>query len=158
MTYQQFFQRMANNFEYFIKVAIKYGHSREDALWCLREAKKDFMYRYDRKSPMWLCMADILKEKTECMVRAKLIVNKVTHELGIMNSKNGLEMSRSKILTPGVELWHDKNGEDTLLLIRCPKCRRENWTLQVATGTCSWCGYDAHELLNKETKDDDSRL
>ena len=38
----------------------------------------------------------------------------------------------------------------TLLLIRCPKCGRENWAPQVASGTCAWCGYDGHELLNGE--------
>ncbi len=63
----------------------------------------------------------------------------------------------SKILTSGVELWNS-DGEETLLLIRCPKCGKENCAPHVATGTCAWCGYDAHELLNKETKDDDSRM
>jgi len=48
----------------------------------------------------------------------------------------------------GVELW-----DEALLLIRCPKCGRENWALHVATGTCAWCGYDARELLTKEEKE-----
>ena len=50
----------------------------------------------------------------------------------------------TKILAPGVEL-----DDDALLLIRCPKCGRENWAPQIATGTCCWCGYDAHELIPK---------
>ena len=33
------------------------------------------------------------------------------------------------------------------------KCGRENWALQVASGTCAWCGYDGHELLNKQKND-----
>ena len=47
----------------------------------------------------------------------------------------------------GVELW-----EESLLLIRCPKCGRENWAPQVATGTCCWCGYDARELLTDKER------
>lgn len=30
-----------------------------------------------------------------------------------------------KVLTPGVELWNN-DGEETLLLMRCPKCGKEN--------------------------------
>lgn len=56
-------------------------------------------------------------------------------------------MSKSKVLTAGVEYYEDTND---LLLIRCPKCGRENWALQVASGICAWCGYDAHELLNQK--------
>ena len=154
MTIQEFFQRMEHRFEYFVGIAMKYGLTREDALWCLREAKKDFQHRYDGKSPMWVCMADVLNDKAESMIKAKKIVNIVTHELGLMTSKNGFEMSRSKILTPGVELWHGKDGEeDTLLLIRCPKCGQENWAPQVATGTCAWCGYDANILLSSKTRE-----
>lgn len=56
-------------------------------------------------------------------------------------------MSKPKILASGVEYYEDTND---LLLIKCPKCGRENWAPQVATGTCAWCGYDAHELLNQK--------
>lgn len=56
-----------------------------------------------------------------------------------------------KVLVPGVELWNN-DGEETLLLIRCPKCNKENWAPHTATGTCIWCGYDAHELLTSNTK------
>jgi len=34
------------------------------------------------------------------------------------------------------------------LLIRCPKCKRENYALNVASGICTWCGYD----VNKKEK------
>jgi len=56
---------------------------------------------------------------------------------------------RYKILAPGVEYYPDS---DTLLLIRCPKCGKENYAMMVARGRCCWCGYDAHELLKEETK------
>lgn len=41
----------------------------------------------------------------------------------------------------GIEAY--ANGD--ILLLRCPKCNRENWALEVANGKCCWCGYDAHE-------------
>lgn len=34
---------------------------------------------------------------------------------------------------------------DKILLIRCPKCHRENWALEVYSGRCAWCGHNAHE-------------
>lgn len=39
----------------------------------------------------------------------------------------------------GVE-WYD---DGTILLIRCPVCKRENYALAVAKGVCCWCGYKA---------------
>jgi ribosomal protein L37E len=53
-------------------------------------------------------------------------------------------MSNVKYLAEGVEYWKD---EDTLLLLRCPKCHRENYAPNVAKGICTWCGYNARELL-----------
>ena len=55
-------------------------------------------------------------------------------------------MSKYKVLAKGVEYYPDT---DTLLLIRCPKCGKENYAPNVASGVCTWCGYDAHELLKK---------
>ena len=57
---------------------------------------------------------------------------------------------RCKLLANVVEYYPDS---DTLLMIRCPKCGKENWAPQVASGTCAWCGYDAHELLNDKNND-----
>lgn len=54
---------------------------------------------------------------------------------------------KDKILTDGVEYYPE---DETLLLIRCPKCGQENYAPAVASGICVWCGYDAHELLNEE--------
>lgn len=27
-------------------------------------------------------------------------------------------------------------------VIRCPRCSRENYALQVAEGSCAWCGFN----------------
>ena len=54
-----------------------------------------------------------------------------------------------KQLAPGVEYYEDEN---VLLLLRCPKCGKENYALNVAKGICTWCGYDAHELLKEDKK------
>ena len=29
-------------------------------------------------------------------------------------------------------------------LVRCPKCKRENYAMSVSSGICAWCGYDAN--------------
>ena len=47
---------------------------------------------------------------------------------------------------PGIEVLDN----DKILLIRCPKCHRENWALEVISGRCAWCCYNAHE--DKELK------
>lgn len=49
-------------------------------------------------------------------------------------------MKKSYTLPKGIEY---NNGE--LILIRCPKCDRENYALNVLTGICTWCGYNAHK-------------
>jgi ribosomal protein L37E len=56
-------------------------------------------------------------------------------------------MEKPKILAKDVEYYPDT---DDLLLIRCPKCGRENYAPNVVLGICTWCGYDAHELIKKE--------
>lgn len=36
-------------------------------------------------------------------------------------------------------------GDDgRIFLVRCPKCKKENWAPAVASGVCAWCGYDAN--------------
>ena len=55
-------------------------------------------------------------------------------------------MSKFKVLAKGVEYYPDT---DDLLLIRCPKCGKENYAPNVISGICTWCGYDAHELLKE---------
>ena len=52
-----------------------------------------------------------------------------------------------KIIKEGVEFCSESG---TLLLIRCPKCGKENYALQVSSGICSWCGFDGRELFEEE--------
>ena len=48
-------------------------------------------------------------------------------------------------------IWKGENGN--FFMVRCPKCEKENYALNVASGICTWCGYEATEKdLNKETK------
>lgn len=32
-----------------------------------------------------------------------------------------------------------------IFMVRCVKCRAENWAPAVASGQCAWCGYEANE-------------
>lgn len=38
--------------------------------------------------------------------------------------------------------------DNMLALIRCPECHKENYAMNVLSGICTWCGFDA----NKETQ------
>lgn len=31
-------------------------------------------------------------------------------------------------------------------LIKCPKCMRENYSMAVNSGQCSWCGFNANKI------------
>lgn len=50
-------------------------------------------------------------------------------------------------------------SNDRLYLTRYPKCKLENYALNVSTSICAWCGYDGNKdeesLLNplKNSKD-----
>ena len=37
------------------------------------------------------------------------------------------------------ENFRDDKGKP--FVVRCPKCRRENWAMAVASGQCAWCGW-----------------
>ena len=56
-------------------------------------------------------------------------------------------MNKPIILADGVEYYQETQD---LLLLRCPKCRKENYAPNVASGICTWCGYDAHELIKED--------
>jgi ribosomal protein L37E len=34
-------------------------------------------------------------------------------------------------------------------LERCPICGRENYAMNVLSGICTWCGYNAHDINYK---------
>ena len=44
-------------------------------------------------------------------------------------------MSKYNVLAKGVEYYPE---DDMVLLIRCPKCGKENYALAVASGRCCW--------------------
>lgn len=50
-----------------------------------------------------------------------------------------VEMTKSFRDSEGREMaFVGDNGK--LYLLRCPECKRENWSMAVATGRCAWCG------------------
>ena len=56
-------------------------------------------------------------------------------------------MNKPIILARDVEYYPETKD---LLLLRCPKCGKENYALNVTKGICTWCGYDAHELIKED--------
>lgn len=34
-------------------------------------------------------------------------------------------------------------------LQRCPKCDKENYAMNVSSGICTWCGFDANKETNQ---------
>lgn len=60
------------------------------------------------------------------------------------------EEKRITLNKPGEGAVDYYPDDDTILLIRCPKCGEENYALNVITGICTWCGFNGRELLNKE--------
>lgn len=57
-------------------------------------------------------------------------------------------MSKSIKSENGVE-WLD---DGRILLIRCPKCPRENWAPAVVSGQCVWCGHKVEPIKNKSNQ------
>jgi len=54
------------------------------------------------------------------------------------------------------ENFRDDKGNP--FVVRCPKCRRENWAMAVASGQCAWCGWQetndqAHVPTGAERKE-----
>jgi ribosomal protein L37E len=35
--------------------------------------------------------------------------------------------------------------EGTIALVVCPECGKENYAMNVMSGVCTWCGYDANK-------------
>lgn len=54
--------------------------------------------------------------------------------------------------------WHTQDGRTvgfgftndnkTTALIRCPECGRENYVLNVASGQCTWCPFNANKHVS----------
>lgn len=43
-----------------------------------------------------------------------------------------------------------KKEDIKLALVRCPECHQENYAMNVISGICTWCGYDANAKDDKE--------
>lgn len=41
----------------------------------------------------------------------------------------------------------DDRGD--VYLVKCPKCKKENYSLAVVSGQCAWCGFDLNKYINK---------
>lgn len=59
-------------------------------------------------------------------------------------------MDEQQINEQGGSAYTKKDGR--LGLIRCPKCKQENYAMAVSDGVCCWCGWDA----NGEDEDENS--
>ena len=46
--------------------------------------------------------------------------------------------------TDGSEKGFGYQKDNRIGLIRCPACERENYMLNVSTGICTWCGFNAN--------------
>ena len=42
--------------------------------------------------------------------------------------------------------YRSKEGDKEIGLIRCPLCLRENYSMNVSSGLCTWCPFDANNL------------
>jgi ssDNA-binding Zn-finger/Zn-ribbon topoisomerase 1 len=51
-------------------------------------------------------------------------------------------MEKPNIIPKGTFWVEDKQ---MLYMVRCPKCNIENYALNVASGICTWCGWDVNE-------------
>jgi ribosomal protein L37E len=62
-------------------------------------------------------------------------------------------MKKSKKMMTKNNSFEDEHGK--ICLVRCPKCKRENYAHNVMSGVCTWCGFDANE--KKEEQSDEQR-
>lgn len=61
-----------------------------------------------------------------------------------MNPLSYKAMKAEKILDQNFE------ADGKTYLVRCPKCKRENYALAVSSGICAWCGFDANKKKGGE--------
>lgn len=60
-------------------------------------------------------------------------------------------MDKPKIIPKGCFWAEDR---EMLYMERCPSCLAENYAPNVASGICTWCGYDVNkEVQNVKTPD-----
>lgn len=42
--------------------------------------------------------------------------------------------------------------EGKIAMVRCFECGRENYAMNVLSGRCTWCGYNANKALSEADK------
>jgi predicted Zn-ribbon and HTH transcriptional regulator len=57
-----------------------------------------------------------------------------------------------KIMSEKEGTFTDKDGK--ICIVRCPKCKLENYALAVMSGICVWCGFEANEGKQEGINDD----
>jgi ribosomal protein L37E len=60
-------------------------------------------------------------------------------------------MEKPTVIPKGC-FWAEESKK--LYMERCPKCGRENYALNVSSGICTWCSWDANKPYNKTDADD----
>lgn len=73
----------------------------------------------------------------------KFCNNKITNKTNMSKRNHSNKLVKTE---DGVE-WY---ADGTILLIRCPKCKCENYAMAVADGVCCWCGYKAKPITPNE--------
>ena len=58
------------------------------------------------------------------------------------------DINGKPLVIPKGTFWVEK--ESKLYMVRCPRCNMENYAMNVASGVCTWCGYDANKDFIKE--------
>ncbi len=62
-------------------------------------------------------------------------------------------MTNILLTTTSTPNFCDKDGN--AYLVRCTQCSEENYTINVPTGICTWCGWDLnkHKVIQKTDED-----
>jgi ribosomal protein L37E len=67
-----------------------------------------------------------------------------------MNSTLKQKPISPRPIAPKGTFWSE--SRKMLFLVRCPKCKAENYSPNAATGICTWCGFDANAPIKKGKK------
>jgi len=75
-------------------------------------------------------------------------------ELKIIETKTDADDVRFIVdgeeLEVGYAFKDKKDGK--IHIIKCPRCRAENYALAVHHGNCAWCGFNPNDLENQQVK------
>mgnify|MGYP006296100235 CR=1 FL=1 len=73
-------------------------------------------------------------------------------EAEIREYRKLIRLIKSKFMTkqPQKPKGYVFTEEGKTCLVRCPECEKENYALNVPSGMCTWCGYDANPKKNDQ--------